>query len=136
MKIQWWNFPLSLDDESPLLDVDIVHTAVALCVSHYCGVSTCARHSGSFSVHVACLSSHLKVDVLLLFVEGVRLDLDSAVAHNCIFPASFHLASWPITVAALIIGIMLTLVPLCSRNGLTLAAIYADWLDRPGIPKV
>lgn len=32
--------------------------------------------------------------------------------------------------------IILTLVPLCSRKGLTLCAIYADWLDRPGIPKV
>lgn len=44
--------------------------------------------------------------------------------------------SWAITVIAIIIGIILTLVPLCSREGLTLGAIYADWLDRPGIPKV
>lgn len=44
--------------------------------------------------------------------------------------------SWAITVIALIIGIRLTLVPLCSRKGLTLSAIYADWLDRPGIPEV
>ncbi|TWW60568.1 Aminopeptidase O [Takifugu flavidus] len=44
-------------------------------------------------------------------------------------------ASWAITVIALIIGIRITLVPLCSRKGLTLSAIYADWLDRPGIPK-
>lgn len=46
------------------------------------------------------------------------------------------MASWAITVLALIIGIILTLVPLCSSKGLTLSAIYADWLDRPGIPKV
>lgn len=30
----------------------------------------------------------------------------------------------------------ITLVPLCSSKGLTLSAIYADWLDQPGIPKV
>ncbi|KAF3851208.1 hypothetical protein F7725_012980 [Dissostichus mawsoni] len=40
-----------------------------------------------------------------------------------------------ITVIAIIIGIILTLVPLCCREGLTLSAIHADWLDRPGIPK-
>lgn len=54
--------------------------------------------------------------------------------HEQYFPRS--VASWAITVIALIIGIRLTLVPLCSRKGLTLGAIYADWLDRPGIPKV
>lgn len=52
------------------------------------------------------------------------------------FPGRFHWAPWATTVAALIMGVLLTLVPLCSRKGLTLAAIYAEWLDRPGIPKV
>lgn len=56
---------------------------------------------------------------------------------NSIFPERcFYSASWAITVIAVIIGIILTLVPLCSRKGLTLGAIYADWLDQPGIPKV
>lgn len=45
--------------------------------------------------------------------------------------------SWAITIIAVIIGIKkLTLVSLYSRKGLTLNAIYADWLDRPGIPEV
>lgn len=63
----------------------------------------------------------------------------SQVCHNpnSIFPGRcFYSASWAITVIAVIIGIILTLVPLCSRKGLTLGAIYADWLDQPGIPKV
>lgn len=56
---------------------------------------------------------------------------------NNIFPeARFPTLSWAITVIAIIIKIILTLVPLFSRKGLTLNAIYADWLDRPGIPKV
>lgn len=56
---------------------------------------------------------------------------------NNIFPEPcFHWVSWAITVIAIIMWIVLTLVPLCSRKGLTLSAIYADWLDRPGIPKV
>lgn len=73
---------------------------------------------------------------VVLYVEGVRLDLGSAITLCSIFPRSFHLASWAITVIALIIGVMLMLMPLCSRKGLTLTAIYADWLDRSGIPKV
>lgn len=63
----------------------------------------------------------------------------SQVCHNpnSIFPERcFYSASWAITVIAVIIGIILTLVPLCSRKGLTLGAIHADWLDQPGIPKV
>lgn len=56
---------------------------------------------------------------------------------NNIFPEPcFHRVSWAITVISIIIEIILTLVPLCFRKGLTLSAIYADWLDRPGIPKV
>lgn len=86
-----------------------------------------------FIVRACCL--HLEVAVPLLPVEGV-LDLNSATTLRSIFPRGFHLPSCAITVIALIMGIMLTLVPLCSRKGLTLTAIYADWLDRPGIPKV
>lgn len=56
--------------------------------------------------------------------------------NNILPQPCFHRVSWAITVIAIIIGIILTLVPLCSRKGLTLSAIYADWLDRPGIPKV
>lgn len=139
----WW-----CHTESPWLDVGFAHTAVEcvfdspLCAP-YCravcvltvGANPLSNFS-SFPVHVNCLSFHLKVDVLFLSVDGVRLDFNSAIAHNSVFPGRFHLASWATTVAALIMGVMLTLVPLCSRKGLTLAAIYADWLDRPGIPKV
>lgn len=124
-----------------------------------CLTLLCAHHIATLRVHTLdtyplLLSSYVCIQLQLivcaccllvlafesrcvvLYVEGVRLDLDSAITLCSIFPRSFHLASWAITVVALIIGIMLMLMPLCSRKGLTLTAIYADWLDRPGIPKV
>lgn len=81
-----------------------------------------------------CLSLHRRVGVPHVLFKV--LPWTSSLPNN-IFPGPcFHTVSWAITVIAVIIGIILTLVPLCSRRGLTLRAIYADWLDRPGIPEV
>lgn len=88
-----------------------------------------------FALHVTHLYLHLRSRCAVSFCWSCP-PWPWLCPPLCVFPGIFHLPSWAITVAALIIGIMLTLVPLCSRKGLTLAAIYADWLDRPGIPKV
>lgn len=107
-----------------------------LAYTHYCPLYMCTYKSNSLSIHVSCLSLHRRW-VCPSFC--LRCWPKTHVCHNLnnIFPqACFHMVSWAITVIAIIIRIILTLVPLFSRSGLTLNAIYADWLDQPGIPKV
>lgn len=118
-----WLFSWTYHPLQPILSYTNTHT---YCIYTYIHVNPirCLYMSD-------CLSLYGKVAVPLFLFKVFWNDPNSVFPVPC-----FHRVFWAITVIAIIIGIILTLVPLCSRKGLTLSSIYADWLDRPGIPKV